>query len=303
MNVQILSLKGNIVRFIVEGVEIAFVNAIRRTTIKEVPCMAIEDIFIFDNSSVIPDEVLAHRIGFIPIETDLDRFNLPYQCDCESELGCGKCRVVFTLDVQTETSNRTVYSSDLVSEDPRVKPISPDIIIAKLAPGQAIRLEAYAQLGIGKEHAKWQPVSSARYQQIGEIEIDQKRCTACAACVEACPSAVLSLEIGKLRVVDIYSCTLCSECVKACPVEPSAVTQRINVNAFLFTVESTGCLPPEKIVEEAVKILMSKLDEFSDKIEKGDTQDEIREFEVEEQEGRRLYSIGTSDSEEEDEKE
>jgi DNA-directed RNA polymerase subunit D len=301
MNLQILSLKGNIVRFLVEGVGIAFANAIRRTTINEVPCMAIEDIFIFDNSSVIPDEVIAHRIGFIPIETDLNRFNLPYQCDCESELGCEKCRVVFTLDVQTETSNRTVYSSDLVSEDPRVKPISSDIVIAKLAPGQAIRLEAYAQLGIGKDHAKWQPVSNATYQHISEIEIDQKRCTACAACVEACPSAVLSLEIGKLRVLDIYSCTLCSECVKACPVEPSAVTQGFNVDAFLFTVESTGCLPPERIVKEAVKILMSKLDEFSEKIEKNDTQDEIKEFEVEEQEGRRLYSIGTGDFEEEDE--
>lgn len=265
--------------------------------------MAIQDIFIFDNSSVVPDESLAQRIGFIPVKTDLESYDLPEVCDCGSELGCAKCRVVLTLDVEAKNGNKTVYSRDFISEDPKVVAVSPDILIAKLAPDQAIRLEAYAQLGFGKDHAKWQPVSQAIYQHVGEVEIDENKCTACGKCAEVCPRSVLSLKDEKLRVVDIYECTLCGECVKACPVAPSAISQDMKVDAFIFTVESTGCLPPERIVAEAANRLIIKFDEFSGKIKRGETSDEITAFEIEEQEGRRLYSVGAGDFEDEEEEE
>lgn len=300
MNVEILSLGGDTVRFVLEGVDVAFANALRRTMIADVPCMVIDDLFIFDNSSIVPDEVLAHRICLVPLKTDLDSYVLPEQCKCGSDLGCSLCRVVLTLDVKAEAGNRTVTSGDLVSENPKVVPSSPSISLAKLAPGQAIRMEAYARLGTGKVHAKWQPVSSAIYQNVAEIDVNGKTCTACGRCVEACPRGVLSLEGGKLKVVDIYSCTLCGECAKAC-TEKTALNQTVKSDVFLFTVESTGCLPPERIVTEAARILVAKLDEFSGKIERGETNDEITEFEVAEQAVRGLYSVGTGEFEEEEE--
>jgi DNA-directed RNA polymerase subunit D len=123
--------------------------------------------------------------------------------------------------------------------------------LTKIAPGQAVRLEAYARLGTGKEHAKWQPVSMAVYQHVAEIEVDEKRCTDCADCVKACPRDVFAIEEGKLRVVDVNACTICGECEKACPVEPSAVRAGPLNDLFLFTVESTGCLEPVKLIAEA----------------------------------------------------
>jgi DNA-directed RNA polymerase subunit D len=150
MRVRILSLTGETVRFLLEGVDVAFANALRRTMISEVPSMAVDDIFIFDNSSVVPDEVLAHRIGFVPLKTDLDSYVLPEKCECGSDLGCSLCRVVLTLDVRADAGNRTVTSGDFVSEDPKIVPASPDIPLTKLAPGQAVRLEGYARLGAGK---------------------------------------------------------------------------------------------------------------------------------------------------------
>ena len=301
MKVRILDLDDEKIRFTLDGVDVAFANALRRTMISDVPCMAIDDLFIFDNSSVVHDEVLAHRIGLIPLKTDLDNYVLPGVCECQSELGCEKCRVVLTLEVDSEAGTRTVTSGDFVSVDPNVVPASMGIPLTKIATGQTVRLEAYARLGTGKIHAKWQPVSEAIYQHIAEIEVDDERCDACAECLKACPRDVFLVEEGKLIVVDVHACTLCGDCVKACPVEPPALTQGVSADAYLFTVESTGCLPPGKIVSEAGRMLISKIDELSDKIEKGETDDEITDFEPSEQQALRLNIVGTGDIEEEDE--
>ena len=298
LKVEILSLTDDTVRFVLEDVDVAFANAFRRTMIADVPCFTIDDLFVFDNSSVVVDEVMAHRIGLIPLKTDLDSYVLPENCECESELGCGLCRVVLTLDVETEDEIRTVTSGDLVSEDPRVVPVSPNIPITKLAPGQAVRLEAYARLGTGKIHAKWQPVSAAIYQHMGEIEIDGKTCTACAKCVEACPRNVLDIEGGKLRVADINACILCGDCVNACPVDPAALTQVMKDRTFLFTVESTGGLPPERIVTEAGRILIEKLTELAGKIERGETSEDIVAMDMGMQRARGLNSVDSADTDE-----
>jgi DNA-directed RNA polymerase subunit D len=303
LKVQVLSVDGEKVRFLVGGVDVAFANALRRTMIRDVPCMVIDDIFFFDNSSVVADENLAHRIGYVPLKTDLEHYTQPADCDCGSELGCEKCRVVLTLDVEAETETRTVYSGDFVSEDPAVVPVSPGIPLTKIAPGQAVKLEAYARLGTGKEHSKWQPVSMAVYQHVAEIEVDADRCTDCADCVKACPRDVFAIEEGKLQVVDVNACIICGECEKACPVDPSAVRAGRMDDLFLFTVETTGCMEPARIVAEAVQILSVKLDEFTSKVERGETHDPTDVYHVDKVERRRLYKGGTGDVDDESEEE
>ena len=130
--------------------------------------MAIDDVVILENSSVMFDELLAHRLGLIPLKTDLDRFNLPEDCDCKSTLGCPKCRVLLVLDVEANDKIKTVSSLDLVSEDPETKAISDSIPIVKLAPGQKVKLEAYARLGKGSDHAKWQATSASVLIETGK---------------------------------------------------------------------------------------------------------------------------------------
>jgi DNA-directed RNA polymerase subunit D len=138
-----------------------YVNAIRRLSISEVPTLAIDDVVILENSSVMHDEAIAHRLGLIPLRTDLDRFVMPHDCDCKSTLGCSKCRVLLVLDSEANEKTKVVISGELLSEDELVKPVSNDIPIVVLAPSQKLKFEAYARLGVGKDHAKWQPTSAA----------------------------------------------------------------------------------------------------------------------------------------------
>lgn len=138
-----------------------YINAIRRIAISEVPTLAVDDVVILENSSVMHDEAVAHRLGLIPLRTELDRFVMPQECDCQSTLGCSKCRVLLVLDSEAMAKTKIVTSGELLSEDEFVKPVSKDIPIVVLAPSQKLKFEAYARLGVGKDHAKWQPTSAA----------------------------------------------------------------------------------------------------------------------------------------------
>jgi DNA-directed RNA polymerase subunit D len=138
-----------------------YVNSLRRLAISEVPTLAIDDVVILENSSVMHDEAVAHRLGLIPLRTDPGRFVMPHECDCKSTLGCSKCRVLLVLDSEANEKTQVVTSGELVSEDELVKPVSKDIPIVVLAPNQKLKFEAYARLGTGKDHAKWQPTSAA----------------------------------------------------------------------------------------------------------------------------------------------
>ncbi len=138
-----------------KGVPLQYANALRRVCLNGVPVFAIDTVDIIENSSVLPDEGLAHRLGLIPIKTDLTRFNEPSKCDCQSESGCSNCRVMLVLDSGDSDVTRTIFSNELSSEDDSIKPTSDKISIVQLTQGQRIKVECYARLGRGTEHAKW----------------------------------------------------------------------------------------------------------------------------------------------------
>jgi DNA-directed RNA polymerase subunit D len=157
IKVKVLEEDEKKVRVLIKGLHRSYVNAIRRFAISEVPTMAIDEIVVLENSSIMYDELLAHRLGLIPLRTDLTRHVMPEECSCKNPLGCQMCRVQLTIDSEAKDKTIMVHSDELVSEDEYTKPVSDQIPIVKLAPGQKIKLEAYARLGKGKEHYKWQP--------------------------------------------------------------------------------------------------------------------------------------------------
>jgi len=120
-----------------------YANALRRICLNGIPIFAIDTVDMIENSSVFPDEAIAHTLGMIPLKTELDGSD-------ESN-----SRVMFVLDSGNAETTKIVTSAELESKDQVVKPISEQIPIAHLASGQRIKLEAYARLGRGTEHAKW----------------------------------------------------------------------------------------------------------------------------------------------------
>lgn len=266
MEVEVLERDEYNLRLLIRDVDVPFMNALRRIMTSEVPCMAVDEVVMLENYSVLPDETIAHRFGLIPLKTDLESYNLPEDCPCKSEFGCNLCRVTLTLDAEAKEGTRTVYSNELTSENPNIVPVSEKIPIAKLAKGHKIRLEAYARLGKGKNHVKWQPVSMCAYKYFPKIEIQSKRCDVCGKCIEVCPKKVLAKTDNKMEVRNLMACTMCQDCVEACPEEPKAIKVGWEENAFILNLESTGALPPERIVKEAVKILEGQLGELESQI-------------------------------------
>lgn len=83
-----------------------YVNALRRLSISEVPTFSIDDVVMLENSSVMHDEAVAHRLGLIPLRTDLHRFVMPHLCECKSTLGCSRCRVLLVLIQKLTTKQK-----------------------------------------------------------------------------------------------------------------------------------------------------------------------------------------------------
>lgn len=297
--VEIVRLSEDEIEFDMIGIDASIANAFRRILIAELPTMAIEKVLIANNTSVVQDEVLAHRLGLIPIEADPRLFEYASENDPANE----RNTIVFKLDVRcrkgdgrikvksnelkwlpngselqmastnpyaNSNSNPKTYTSFSCSQaslpEFSEKPIRPkheDITIAVLGVGQAIELEAHAVKGVGKTHAKWSPVATAWYRMLPEVVLKQEvEDIEAEQLIDKCPVKVFDIEDiggGKKRAVVARprACTLCRECIREKPWEDLVEVRRVK-DHFIFTIESTGALPPEMLFTEAVKILEQK---------------------------------------------
>jgi len=158
--------KGDVIRFNASKVTLRLLNTLRRTIISGIPVMAMEKITIYNNSSILNDEYIAHRLGLMPLKSDIKTYNTRDKCTCKHE-GCGKCTAILSIDV---AGPKTVYSGDIKSTDPNIVPVYNTIPLVKIKAGQKLKLEAEAVLGYGKQHIKWQPGLAAYTENENEFE-------------------------------------------------------------------------------------------------------------------------------------
>ena len=244
--------------FLIKGSSPMFVNVIRRIMMGEVPTMAIEDIEFRKNSSVLYDEIVAHRLGMIPLKTDLKTYNLMEECKCNGE-GCAKCTLKLTLKV-TAKSDQVITADELKSKDPKVVPVYENMPIVKLLKGQQLEFEATARLGKGKEHMKWSPGHVFyKYKPVVEIIKQPENAEEFA---KICPQNVFEAKKGRLSVNKerLLDCTLCGACLD---MEPGVIKLDESDADFVFYIEPWGQLTVKQIVAEAFDIFDKKLYDFS----------------------------------------
>ncbi|MBR9676454.1 DNA-directed RNA polymerase subunit D [Candidatus Woesearchaeota archaeon] len=246
--------KNNKLSFLAQDLIPSYANAIRRLMISEVPTMAIENVEIRKNSSVLYDEVLAHRLGIIPLTTDIKSYNQTSKCTCKGA-GCAKCTLKLVIKAK---GPKNLYSSDIKSKDPKVKPVSDKFLIAKLSEGQEIEVEATAVLGVGQEHSKWSPAHVYyRYSPIVKIKNQPAHPDAVK---QICAYDVFEVKNKKLGVKNEINCTLCNACTEMLRNDDVVISS--DDKNFIFMVESWGQLSPKDIVKLATKVFSDKLKSF-----------------------------------------
>jgi DNA-directed RNA polymerase subunit D len=247
MKVQKIESKENI-KMIISDTTASFANTLRRACSFEVPVLAIEDVYFTKNNSALYDEIIAHRMGLIPLKTDLKTYENQESCKCKGA-GCARCQVKLTLDIKGPTK---VYAKDLKSTDPQVKPIYPNMLIVELLEGQEIQFEAVAILGTGKVHAKWS-AGHSYYQRYPKISIGSG--AKVKEGIAKCPKNVF--KNGK--VANITNCDLCRSCQE---YSENSIKVDGEDTKYIFTLESWGQLTGKEVFAQATKIIQKKLSDI-----------------------------------------
>jgi DNA-directed RNA polymerase subunit D len=224
-------------RFVARGVTPALANGIRRAILADVPTLSIDSVRFVENSSVMFDEVVALRLGLVPLTTPDD-----YE---EGE------EVTLSIDVE---GPGTAYSGDLVTSDPQVEPADENVPIIELKKGQRLELEADAVLGRGRDHAKHQGGVAVGYRHLQRVKLVGDR----EEYADDEPEIVRGVveDDGELVPTEEFGNDLRNR-------YPDSAVELVDVeNAFVFHVESDGSLPVEDLVLRAVATLYDRADEL-----------------------------------------
>ena len=263
--------------FDIKGVDPTIVNTLRRIMIAEVPTMAIETVIINQNTSIIPDEVLAHRLGLIPILADANDFIEKKPEEDFNEQNSMK----FTLNVKCFTDNNgkiinnNIFSKDLIfvpqgqqeqkfynnkNKKYSIGLVHDDILINKLTPGMELDLECYCVKGIGRVHAKWSPVCTAYYRLINKINIlEEINGDDAEELKQLCPKGVFVInKKGNAEVGNVRDCTSCRECIRQEKFK-NLIELGTVADHYEFHIESVGMYKPESIFFRAIDVLKEKI--------------------------------------------
>ena len=275
MNIEIRELSDTKAKLVISDIYPSIANAIRRELMAEIPKMAIEDVEYhlgpirddegneFESVSPLFDEIIAQRLGLIPVPTDINNMVPRDECDC-SGTGCPKCAIMYTLNKKGPCM---VYSGDLEPlGDAKLAPREKGIPIVKLGEGQALLVYVTALLGKGKEHVKWQVAQAVGYKYYPIVDIDSSKCSMCGDCIAECPVNILSESKGKIVVDDIEKCTLCKTCSDACP--KGAIQVDSDPKRIIFHFETDGSVSTRDALIYALSSLKERFNDIAEIIDK-----------------------------------
>lgn len=295
LQVKVVKMEKDDIEFDIIGIDFSLANAFRRIMLAEVPSMAVDRVFIYNNTSVIQDEVLAHRLGLIPFKADHRLFEMhkkpteKVKDSDEDPMKVDQDTLVFRLQIKCKKNPKYKSSAaDTVGDDmyidhkvyskhiewvpvhdqrnyykaSNIGPVHDDILIAKLRPGQEIDVVMHCVKGIAKDHVKFQSVATASYRLLPEIILKKPVTGEMAHRLKACfPKGVIKVDsVDGNAVARVANCrrdTCSREVLRHSDLKECVELTRVKEH-FIFSVESVGALLPNVIFTEAVDILMQK---------------------------------------------
>ncbi len=257
MKVKVLEKTEREMRFEVSETTPAFANTLRRILMNNIPVLAIDTVDFINNTSALYDELLAHRLGLVPMVFDPKNYAKPEDCKCKGK-GCSGCQAKFVLKKEGPC---TVYAKDLKCTDDSVRPLDGDIILVKLLEHQELELEATAILGTGQEHAKYQ-TAIIGYNYHPSLKVDKKNIKDKDAVVGACPSGMITKD---LKLKDEKSCKLCGPCSEQ---YSDVLTIEGDSTRIIFNIESVCGLSAEELVKQAITKIKDNVGEFEQQASK-----------------------------------
>lgn len=279
MDIEIIEMADRKAEFVLKNSSPAMANALRRTLLSDIPKMAIDKVEFLtgkiegddgkEYESITPlfEEIIAHRLGMLPVPTDLSLFVPQSECSCGGE-GCPNCTIMYSIK---KTGPSTVYSSDLKPlggpNSDALEIVDPFIPIVELTADQGIYIYATAVMGTAKKHVKWQVANGVGYKYRPKIAVDAKKAKDedVIKAAEACPKKVFKIEGGKVSVDNSDLCSLCMACVDALG-EGKGITVEGDPENFYFKFETDGSLTAQQTLDKAIEILSKEGSDFVDAI-------------------------------------
>ena len=279
MDIEIIEMADKKAKFVLRNSSPAMANALRRTLLSDIPKMAIDTVEFYtgklegddgkEYESITPlfEEVIAHRLGMLPVPTDLDLFVPQSECSCGGE-GCPSCTIIYKL---TKVGPATVYSSDLQPlggpNSDKLRIVDEFIPIVELMPDQGINVFAKAVMGTAKKHVKWQVCNGVGYKYMPVINIDPKHASdeQVVACAKLCPEG-LEVKGKKLVVKDPVKCGFARGCLEQLD-ETEGITVDWDDTNFLFKFETDGSLTAQQALNIALDVLSKEAKDFAEQIE------------------------------------
>lgn len=250
MDVKKISEKENIAKIFVNGTDSAFINSIRRVAMNSVPTIAIENVSIHENNSVMFDEMLAHRLALLPVKTDTKAY---------------KTGEKVTMMLEKEGPD-TVYSKDIQSTEPSIEVIDKKVPIVKLGKNQRVRMELEAVMGTGKQHAKWQPALIS-FNEVPGITIDIKDPKEQKKFLSEMPAGMFEAKAGKIILSDPLNANIDMVMQAAEEFGDKAVLE-MSQKSFVMTIENFGQLETSEILLDAANVLKEKAKNMKEELKK-----------------------------------
>lgn len=262
MKVDVKELKPKKAIIKIEGTKPYFVNALRRVMLSELPKLALDDVVIYDNTSALFDEIIAHRLGLVPIPTDLSLLTFRDECVCKGK-GCPNCTVRYTLSKESEGP---VYSGDLQPSEKSWAIKEDKIPIVELYGDQRLILEVEAVLGRGRDHAKWQAVQAPAYRMATTIEFDKKRIDDVKEFVNKLPKDLVTIKGNKLDLKDLTKLSVIESYIDKENID--FITIKRDPTKFTFSFETDGSFNAKDAIVESTNILQKKYEELGKLLKK-----------------------------------